>query len=167
MRNTTPLGFGWTFAPMVVALLGWFLAFPNLAQAQGAKGNNDVYDSSGNQKRSTAFIDASMFANSPPPPLNFGTVLNYVLTHSVPASGAVVDTRGLPFTNPPTSMTCTCTPWSGITAYPSTILLPAGTITIPLLGSCPTAPASSVRAAPIRLTVAARSRTRRFKPRQA
>jgi hypothetical protein len=75
-----------------------------------------------------------MFANSPPPPLNFCTVLYYVLTHGYPSAGAVIDARGLNSVN--TSMSCSAgwTPWNSGSAFvnvPSTILLPAGTIVIP------------------------------------
>jgi len=87
-----------------------------------------VYNSSGNCcLRSSAFIDASMFANSPPIK-NFCRVLNFILNPSngvITSVGAVIDARGL--TN--MTMTCSASPWAGITSPPpSTILLPVGTI---------------------------------------
>jgi hypothetical protein len=57
-------------------------------------------------------------------------VLNYVLAHVVQpnySSGVVIDARAFPNSTPPTSMTCTSSPWAGISnpMPPSTILLPA------------------------------------------
>jgi hypothetical protein len=83
---------------------------------------------------SPAFIDASMFATSPPlPSRNFCGVVNYVLNpanHIITSVGAVIDARGLSSGN--RNMTCTTSPWAGITPrLSSTILLPSGTIVIP------------------------------------
>jgi hypothetical protein len=119
------------FLGIVAVLACWFLAFPTPAQAQGAgaQGQNAVYSASGTCcQGSSAFIDASMFTSSQSP--NICAVLNYVLTHNFPASGMAIDARGLNPNN--TSMTCTASPWAGITSPPpSTILLPSGTIVIP------------------------------------
>jgi len=105
------------------------------------QGQDAVYNSSNQVTNSPAFIDASMFASSPPPPRNFCTVLNWVLNpvnNIVPAAGAVIDARGFNSTN--TSMTCTGTPWNGIAnPPPSTILLPAtsGATPAPIIISTP------------------------------
>jgi len=104
------------------------------ASAQNKQGQNAVYDNSqsGAVVGSSAFIDASMFVGNVIHP-NFCTVLVYVLNPQngvLTSIGAVIDARGLPGSTG-TSMTCTSSPWSGITnPPPSTILLPAGTITI-------------------------------------
>jgi hypothetical protein len=112
---------------------------PLLLQAQntctGTQGENAVYaycNSGGlGTVGTSAFADATVFAGSAHP--NICTILNYVLSPSsgvLPSTGGVIDARGLPNTS--TSMTCTGTPWSGISnPLPSTILLPAGVIVIP------------------------------------
>jgi hypothetical protein len=130
-RRLTPTRVFLEIALLTVVWCAEFL--PNATAQTGAQGNNDVFNSSGGQTGSAAFIDASMFVGSVQNP-NFCTVLNLVLASIVQPptypSGAVVDARGLNSTN--TNMTCTGTPWSGITnPPPSTILLPAGSITIP------------------------------------
>jgi hypothetical protein len=125
MKGTTRSASGWMLSAFAAVIGGLFSVCSTPAVGQGSQGQDAVYNSSNGIVGSSAFIDASVFANSPPPPLNFCTVLNYVLTHSFPAVGAVVDTRGLPFTNPPTSMTCTMSPWGSGSSYvnvPSTIL---------------------------------------------
>jgi hypothetical protein len=93
-------------------------------------GPNAVFNSSGACSSSsyctpsTAFIDASVFVSQA---TTFCGILNYMLTPSngiIPSSGAVIDARGLNSTN--TSMTCTSSPWAGISSPPpSTILVPA------------------------------------------
>ncbi len=75
---------------------------------------------------SNVFIDASMF---PAAGRDFCGVLKFVLQNidqpPTYPSGAVIDARGLPG-NTQTNMTCTTSPWAGITnPPPSTILLPA------------------------------------------
>jgi hypothetical protein len=113
---------------VTIVIIGYFAILATPAAAQGSQGNNDVFSSSGGQVGSTAFIDASTFVG---PPNNFCGVLNGILSSPNFPPGAVIDARGLPGNNG-TSMTCTGTPWSGITnPPPSTILLPAGSITIP------------------------------------
>jgi len=117
--------------PTPLILVGCLLLLPMTAVAQKQQGANDVYDSGGAQQGSTAFIDASMFAGGG---LDFCGVLHTILDPQrgfLPATGAVIDARGLPYTTPSTSTICAASPWAGINAYPSTILLPAGTITIP------------------------------------
>jgi hypothetical protein len=73
---------------------------------------------------SGAFIDASVFGLSTS---NICKVLNGILSSaSYPVGGAVIDARGLPGSTGNTSMTCSTSPWAGITnPPPSTILLPA------------------------------------------
>jgi hypothetical protein len=109
------------FLDIVVVIVCALLAFPILANAQGSRGQNAVYNSSNGVVGSNAFIDASMF---PAQGVDFCGVLHNVLLTVVPATGAVIDARGLPNTG--TSMTCSASPWAGITnPPPSTILLPA------------------------------------------
>ena len=86
---------------IIVGILGAWLILCHGAMAQ--IGQNAVYNGV-SPVPSLSFIDASQFASSPPPPADFCSVLNWVLTHSYPASGAVIDARGL---NPnDTNMTC-------------------------------------------------------------
>jgi hypothetical protein len=77
-----------------------------------------------------------MFASKVSSP-NLCSVLNYVLVNvdqpPVYPSGAVIDARGLPGTTG-TRMTCTASPWAGISSPPpSTILLPATTASAPIV----------------------------------
>jgi len=118
MKSTTRLASDLMFLIIALVLVGWFLVLPTPAAAQ-SQGNNAVYyqaqphDTMGTCcKGSGAFIDASMFANSPPPPVDFCSVLYYVLTHGYPSSGTVIDARGLNSSN--TTMTCASgtTPWN-------------------------------------------------------
>jgi hypothetical protein len=145
MKATTGLASGWILFAIVAVLVGWFSALPGQLSAQtnscsGSQGQNGVYNPPCNKGNpgvvgSFAFIDASMFVSSPPPPSrNLCGVLNFVLQHVDKApnypNGAVIDARGLNSGN--TSMSCTASPWAGLTnLLPSTILLPATTITIP------------------------------------
>jgi hypothetical protein len=78
MKGTMRLSTRWVFFGIAVVLLGWFSASPISAAAQ-SQGNNAVYNSSGNCSGclgSGAFIDASLFAQSPPTK-NFCAVLNW------------------------------------------------------------------------------------------
>jgi hypothetical protein len=99
----------------------------------GNLGTNAVYNatcSGGNPgiQGSAAFIDAVGFGVLS----NVCLTLKAILSSSSYPSGAVIDARGLNLNN--TSMTCPSTqpsPWSGINAtVPSTVLLPAGVISI-------------------------------------
>jgi hypothetical protein len=130
MRRPTGALVNRTIGKVVSLLACWITIFTVAAGAQ--QGQNAVYYS-GSPTPSPAFIDASMFAGSVSSP-NFCSVLNYVLNPLngiIPSTGAVIDARGLPDSTPPTSMTCSASPWVGITnPLPSTILLPAGTIQI-------------------------------------
>lgn len=121
-----------TFVGTVIVLVVCFSLFLARAQAQGSQGQNAVCTSTmltgcAPTVGTSAFIDASMFKGKAS---TICGVLNYVLKTGFTA-GAAIDARGLNSTN--TSMTCTASPWAGITSNPpgSTILLPAGTIVIP------------------------------------
>ena len=130
MSNTASLMSNWRISAIVAVLLGWFSATTPPAAAQGSQGQNAVYNASNGIVGSSAFIDASMF---PASGRDFCGVVNWILNpaHGIlPAAGGVIDARGLPG-NTGTSMTCSASPWAGITSPPSsTILLPAGTIVI-------------------------------------
>ena len=146
MKDATRFTFSAMFLAAVFTLGVWVSVSPTHMEAQ--TGNNAVYNSTGNCSVSSpcasspAFIDATVFITKPPSN-DLCSVLNYMLTPShgiVPSYGAVIDARGLPFTAPPTSMACTTipSPWYGITnPPPSTILLPATTISIPSTWSLP------------------------------
>jgi hypothetical protein len=125
-------------------LAGCFLALPIQLIAQntcsGTQGQNGVYNATCNNGNlgvagSSAFIDASKFISTINP--NICAVLKSILTStSYPTTGAVIDARGISGT---TALTCTSSPWAGITnPPPSTILLPAGTIVIPSTWTLPT-----------------------------
>jgi hypothetical protein len=113
---------------MVVVVACWFWAFPAVAQ----QGQDAVYNSSAQVTNSPSFIDASQFGLST---MTICKVLYGILSSSsYPATGAVIDARGLPGTTG-TNMTCATgtTPWNNGTTtvnVPSIILLPAGPITI-------------------------------------
>jgi hypothetical protein len=102
---------------------------PALAQVTGTPGNNAVYDQLGNCcTGSSAFIDARWIQLS-----DFCDTIHGILTsQNYPASGTVIDARGLNVGN--ATLTCASSPWGSGNNYvnkPSTILLPPGTITIP------------------------------------
>jgi hypothetical protein len=107
------------------------LALP--ARAQTDTGDNAVCTSATGcttTSPSTAFIDASAFCGtSGCGSQDFCSVVNKAL-NTIPASGGVVDARGI---NPGGSNTCTGdTPYSATYTItnPSTLLLPSGTIAI-------------------------------------
>jgi len=133
MRCAARLGSAWMSLGIVGVLLCGLSAFATLANAQGTQGQDAVYNSSNGVVGSSAFIDAGMFATSQR--ANICAVLNFVLNPLngiITSAGAVIDARGIPGITPPVSMTCTASPWAGITNPPaSTILLPSGTIVIP------------------------------------
>lgn len=140
MRQATGVG-GGMYLVIATLVICWATMFPICAATQSTQGQNAVYNLNGNCNNtgsacaaSRAFLDASMFVTSPPiGNRNLCGVLNFILNPSngfIPTIGAVVDARGLNSNN--TSMTCTASPWAGITnPPPSNILLPAGTILIP------------------------------------
>jgi hypothetical protein len=124
MRSRIDAAASWLFVVTICALavLHLFSAVPAAAQT----GQNAVYNGT-SPVPSPSFIDASQFAGSA---TDICGVLQFVLAESsYPASGAVIDARGFNPNN--TKMTCSASPWAGITnPPPSTILLPAGTIQI-------------------------------------
>jgi len=109
MRRTSRLACSQLFLMIVFALVGFSLC---TTRAAAQTGKNAVYDSTGACcpcAKSPAFIDATVFISKPSSD-DICSVLNWVLTPSngiVFSHGAVIDARGLPFTTPPTSMTCT------------------------------------------------------------
>ena len=133
MQSSTRLASIAKVLPTVGVLVCCFSVSPVTANAQnGSQGQNAVYNNSNTVVGSSAFIDASMFGGQN---TTICKVLHDILnSNSYPATGAVIDARGLPAATG-TSMTCTTTnpsPWAGISnPPPSTILLPAGTIIIP------------------------------------
>jgi hypothetical protein len=134
MKNAKSLASCCTLGAILTVLVAWSSIFLMPASAQSA-GQNGVYNSSGSCSpcgSSPAFVDASVFYNKPSSK-DFCSVLNWVLNPSngvLSSTSAVIDARGLNSTN--TSMTCSASPWAGITSPPpATILLPAGKIVIP------------------------------------
>jgi hypothetical protein len=135
MRIARKLVANWMFFATIVVLICWLAALPNTAAAQNNQvGWNAVCPGTtgttcGTPTPSSSFIDATRFNGD-----ICGQIYNALVSvpSSVPAFfHPVIDARGTK-----ASLTCTGseTPWvptSG-TAYtnPSTILLPAGTITI-------------------------------------
>jgi hypothetical protein len=127
MRIARKLTSHWISCAIVIALAGSLSVFPVPAVAQGTQGQNAVYNSGGTVVGSSAFIDASTFigtGNHQFP--NICAALNYILNPLngiLPAGGGVIDARGISGT---TALTCTASPWAGISNPPSsTILLPA------------------------------------------
>jgi hypothetical protein len=112
---------------ILIVLLAWFLASPVTSHAQMA-GNKAVYDASGTNcppcLPSTASVDASVVTGS-----DICQQI-YNALQSIPGGPKVVDARGIT-----TAASCSSseTPWlkSGIYLnQASTVLLPAGTITV-------------------------------------
>jgi len=127
MKRLVP---GGVFAGAVMVLLALLSILPISTQAQNA-GNKAVYNSNSTPTcctYSSASIDASVFS---------GDICQQIYTavhtlQAASAAGGVVDARGIS-----SNMTCGSneTPWLKSGVYlnqPSTILLPAGTITISL-----------------------------------
>jgi hypothetical protein len=121
----------------VIALAIYCAVLPQRSEAQGGQGQNAVCSStsvcsmSSDAVGTTAFVDASMFATSAD---TFCSAI-YKILAPPGYSATVIDARGLPGTTG-VSMTCASgtTPWNNGSTYvnkPSTILLPAGTITVP------------------------------------
>jgi len=128
MRPRTEAVVNWTVVNVVLILACWILFSAVTARAQ-KQGQNAVYNPTGSATNSLAFIDAGMFAGNAQN-RNLCSVLNYVLANidqpPTYPNGAVIDARGIPGVTPLVSMTCTASPWAGITnPPPSTILLPA------------------------------------------
>jgi hypothetical protein len=102
------------------------------AQAQAAPGNNAVFNSSGGVTFSAAWIDASGYWTTGIP--DFCGIINGILTQSsYPASGAVIDARGLVYpggSQQGQTLRCTVSDPFQAVSKPSTILLPAATIPV-------------------------------------
>jgi len=131
MKGTLRLVFARTLFVVATLSTGWLAVSPSNATAQTGGYNAICTASTGcTNGASAAYIDASVFHSSG---LDFCGVLNYILTpsnHILPSTTpTVIDARGLPGQTT-TSMTCSASPWAGITAPPATILLPSGTITV-------------------------------------
>jgi hypothetical protein len=127
MRNARKLTSHWIFCAIVIVLAGSLSVFPVPVVAQGTQGQNGVYSSVGSVVGSSAFVDASTFIGTGNHQFsNICAALNYILNPLngiLPTSGGVIDARGISGT---TALTCTTSPWAGITnPPPATILLPA------------------------------------------
>lgn len=132
MRNTR----GVTFVLVVITfVVGWLLVLPERGVAQvtcnSQGGNNAVWGPCGGQTGiigSGAFVDASRTTQG----TDICDTLYQLLRLSTTSAGTVIDARGIT-----TPQTCSNgkSPWfesgTGYVSKPSTILLPAGTITIP------------------------------------
>ena len=124
MQKANRLVTGHLFSRILLAAIAWCLTTSAGVQAQTA-GNKAVYNaSSACCISSAAFVDASVRSGS--------TICQkiYSALQALPAAGGVVDARGIN-----SNMTCNGseTPWfqsPNNVLTPSTILLPAGTITI-------------------------------------
>jgi hypothetical protein len=123
---------GGLFCGLLAVVLGLVLTAPIQAAAQ-SQGNNAVYNASSGVVGSSAFIDASAFANGS----DICNVLYVIISSSsYPSTGAVIDARGLNVGNAVYSginLTCAYSPWtssSGSTLNPATILLPLTQIVI-------------------------------------
>ena len=132
------------FLGTVIVIVGYLSAFPTAASAQ-SQGNNAVYYQSGSSgtccQGSGAFIDASVFVSAGS--TFCSTLFGILNASSYPSStGTVIDARGLNSSISGFSMTCAAgtTPWNNGSTFvnvPSTILLPAGTIVIPVTWGLP------------------------------
>jgi hypothetical protein len=122
MKKINPFGeYLVLFSTLLLSSVWWLLtAVPVVAQA----GNNAIYLGTTCCMPSPAFVDANVFTGTP---VNDFCGKVYAAISGRPA-GTVIDARGIT-----PSLGCTNTPWwNGTTAIvtPTTILLPAGTITI-------------------------------------
>jgi hypothetical protein len=87
MGGTRTSASGWMLSTMLTILASWLLAAAIPANARGTQGQDTVYSSTTNKVGSSAFIDASMFATTPPPPIDFLRVaqtMGFVLVSRVP-----------------------------------------------------------------------------------
>ena len=116
-----------------LAALLW-VAVPLLARAQ-SKGNNAVYSGTSSVTGSSAYIDATAYANTST--TICATLYNIMSSTSpaYPTPGAVIDARGLNSSNSNLTCATNTSPWtlSPGTEYiskPASILLPAGKIVI-------------------------------------
>lgn len=112
---------------LMLLLAMWFLPSPIPVAAQ-SKGNNAVWSST--LTGSSAFIDASTFYTGSGP--DICQIINKILTSApgygtYPATGAVVDARGILPSTIYGPQNCSVNPFSGV-GVPSTILLPASNL---------------------------------------
>jgi len=118
-----------TVACSVIALLFvlMMLLYPTSGIAQ--QGFDAVYNSSGTSIPSAAYVDATQFLGTD----LCSTIYNVLNVTTTFIPGEVIDARGVIAAG--ASPVCAHTPWNNGTTYlstkASTILLPAGTITIP------------------------------------
>jgi hypothetical protein len=135
MKGTTTSALRCMVFAITGAIVGLFTMPPTPAAAQ-VQGNNAIYSSTGSIVPSSAFIDASQFIGTGTDHSgNVCGAIYGILSGHFPSSfsatiGAVVDARGI---SGSTALTCPSgtTPWSNgstTVSAPSTILLPAGTI---------------------------------------
>ncbi len=112
------------FSAGAVLLASFVFCSPMQTLAQVA-GNPVSYNSTSALAPSTAYVDASVFSGSD----ICAKIYSALTASTTPSTGVVIDARGI------SSLTCTSTetPWiagSNSTTKPSTVLFPAGTITI-------------------------------------
>ena len=128
-KSESVLMFFWS----VVIFLGCVCV--SSCQVEAQEGNNAICTTQtgcGSTAPSPAFIDASVIANRLQ--VDICATLNRIFNGSnnlppYPSAGEVIDTRGISGS----ALTCSSSPWGSGTGYinvPSTILLPAGTISI-------------------------------------
>jgi hypothetical protein len=133
MRSTTNVALG-SIPLGVLAALCWLSGFCAQAPAQTGKlGQNAVCTAAPCSPTigTSAFVDAYVVSTTLNNP-NLCGLLNTILKVSngfLTSAGGVIDARGLNSNN--VNMTCSASPWAGITGPPTNILLPAGTIVIP------------------------------------
>jgi hypothetical protein len=133
MKNTSFLKSRW-FLPTAIVLLVCLVRGPIPARAQicpatAIAGNNTVYEicsSAATTIGSSAFVDAGAFDTNTND--DICAKIHSALGAASTVAGTVIDARGvLPSSG--TTQPCVTDPFSGITK-PSTVLLPAGTITM-------------------------------------
>src|ERR1700722_12221510 len=131
MRNAKTIALG-VFTVTSVAMIT--LAVSSATLVAQSQGNNVICKTSTGctTGASSAFIDASAFTADGS---DFCSIINYIYTHTpaiIPATGAVIDARGLNGGN--TIMNCTTgSSWTSVSipsAPPATLLLPPATIQI-------------------------------------
>jgi|SRR5580704_768180 hypothetical protein len=132
MKRATALGFRSTAFAIAGIIVGLSAISPLPAEAQ-VPGNNAVYSSNAIVP-SSAFIDASVFIGNGPNQRGnicdaiYG-ILSGTLSYQYPATGAVIDARGI---SGSPALTCPAGTmlWNGTAVPPAFVLLPAGTIII-------------------------------------
>jgi hypothetical protein len=118
MTRTLPSKFALAWELLVV--MGCILGFPPHSRAQSSQGNDAVYSMAGTTVGSPSFIDASKFPGGgqgrDPCDTIYG-IFNNLFNNTYPATGAVIDARGI---SGATNLTCTHgTPWDPAFARPT------------------------------------------------